>query len=462
MIIGDDETIRWNSPSQFQLQEQPSRWSRFIDIYFARLKTTYWNRGYAIVLLGLIGIIISWILFVLYPYTVLVYLKEQNKNKIYTSNYNCSSYKMNGYFIGLIPGGVLATVYPAHKILGVSVFLFSIGHIILLVSMKYLSAYMHCFTQFYISMAMATIILSIHGTLAYSIPLKKQSIRHVPIILCWMIFNSGHLSAPILHEQICIYYTTTLCFGVIGLLWYLFWLNAFNGNRRQSLNPRYSSNLPDIPWKSFYTSKPLLVIALLYACDAQLNQTIGSVYHNSEMSELRKYTIILLLLFIVLAELIPEITESIPTVSVRKLWSCSYFSTMGIYYFLKDILGYSLKTNKIWGYILTEMKYLYIFGFYLNHLDIAPKYASLLYSLLLTINYISNFLWDNVVNTLFSTWVRNEVETGFMMGTICFAVAVFYDIFASAEVQPWAADNSVEENQQIMVESNNYNNLPCT
>ncbi|KAL4084155.1 hypothetical protein QTP88_027988 [Uroleucon formosanum] len=460
MNIGDGETIRWNSSSQFQLQEP---WgSRFIDIYFARLKTTYWNRGYAIVLLGLIGITISWILFILYPCTVIAYLKEQNKNKIYTSNYNCSSYKMNGYFIGLIPGGVVATVYPAHKILGVSIFLFSIGHIILLMSMKYLSAYMHCFTQFYLSMALATIILSIHGTLAYSIPLKKQSIRHVPIILCWMIFNGGHLSPPIFKENICIYYTTTLSFGVIGLAWYLFWLYAFNENRRQNLNPRYSSNLQDIPWKSFYTSKPLLAIALLYASDAQLNQTIGSVYHNNEMSGFRKYTIIVLLLFIVLAESIPEITVSIPTVGVRKLWSCSYFSMMGIYYFLKAIIGYSLKINKIWCCILKEMKYLYIFGFYLNHLDIAPKYASLLYSLLLTINYISNFLWDNVVNTLFSTWVRNEVETGFMMGTICFAVAVFYDIFASAEVQPWAAENPVEENRQIMVEINNYNNLPCT
>lgn len=82
------------------------------------------------------------------------------------------------------------------------------------------------------------------------------------------------------------------------------------------------------------------------------------------MSELRKYTITLLLLCIVLAELIPEITVSISTVSVRKLWSCSYFSTMGIYYFLKAIFGYSLKTNKIWGCILKEIKYLYIFGKY--------------------------------------------------------------------------------------------------
>lgn len=48
------------------------------------------------------------------------------------------------------------------------------------------------------------------------------------------------------------------------------------------------------------------------------------------------------------------------------------------------------------------------------------------------------------------------------MAIICFAVAAFYAIFASAEIQPWAADEPVEENQQNMVEKTiNYNNLQC-
>jgi len=38
------------------------------------------------------------------------------------------------------------------------------------------------------------------------------------------------------------------------------------------------------------------------------------------------------------------------------------------------------------------------------------------------------------------------------MTTICFALAVLYAIFASAEPQPWA-DEPVEENQQNMVEN---------
>jgi len=37
---------------------------------------------------------------------------------------------------------------------------------------------------------------------------------------------------------------------------------------------------------------------------------------------------------------------------------------------------------------------------------------------------------------------------------ICFAVAVFYAIFGSAELQPWA-DESVEENQQNVIENEN-------
>jgi hypothetical protein len=39
------------------------------------------------------------------------------------------------------------------------------------------------------------------------------------------------------------------------------------------------------------------------------------------------------------------------------------------------------------------------------------------------------------------------------MAVICLAMATCYGIFASAEVQPWAADRSVEENQQDIIEN---------
>jgi len=42
-----------------------------------------------------------------------------------------------------------------------------------------------------------------------------------------------------------------------------------------------------------------------------------------------------------------------------------------------------------------------------------------------------------------------------MMAIICIMVAVLYAVFGSVELQPWAADNPVEENQQNVVENNN-------
>jgi hypothetical protein len=77
----------------------------------------------------------------------------------------------------------------------------------------------------------------------------------------------------------------------MGLAWYVVWFYVINGNRFRNPNldivlfggsnsRRYPfetsgfslirSIVSDIPWKSLYTSKPVLVIALLYVCDAQI------------------------------------------------------------------------------------------------------------------------------------------------------------------------------------------------
>jgi len=51
--------------------------------------------------------------------TLIIYLNNiiiQLQIDYHYHYYGCISYNLqNGYYIGLIPGGVLATVYPAHK-----------------------------------------------------------------------------------------------------------------------------------------------------------------------------------------------------------------------------------------------------------------------------------------------------------------------------------------------------------
>lgn len=473
MDTNENETSIWNSLSHFQLPEQPS--SGFIN-RFIRLKTTYWNREYAIVLLSFIGLSISSTQMLLY-FKFVMFLSQQHKVD-HIFKYDYTSYGVNGFFIGLMPGGILATIYPAHNILGIFIAISSIGHLIEVMCISYLHAYTFCFLQFCTGITMAVVDASISRIWTYWVPLNKQSIRHVPIVLIVLIQGGGYFygTVDILHDTHSSY-LLTLSFGVIGLAWYVLWLYVINGNYSfRSLsrdfiffggsdNSRYSLRtsgvsltrtiVSEIPWKSICTSKPVLAIALLHVCNARLSEIDGSeFYGNHAVFEwtLRQLTIILLLLFVVLVELVPEIIASISTSNVRIFWSCSYFGSVGIFFILEVILDISLSANRTCQYIFKVMQYLYYFGFYVNTLDIAPKYASLIDSLMLSIQYVFKLLWDNVANRIFSSGILNDTETNILMAVICLAAAVVYAIFATAELQPWAVD---EEGQQNMVENDN-------
>lgn len=82
------------------------------------------------------------------------------------------------------------------------------------------------------------------------------------------------------------------------------------------------------------------------------------------VQQTRTFTIILLILIVILVELAPEIIVSISTTKIRKFWSCLFLGSMIIYFILKAIIGNTLKTNKIYHFILLELQHLRYFGKY--------------------------------------------------------------------------------------------------
>ncbi|XP_025196134.1 vesicular glutamate transporter 2-like [Melanaphis sacchari] len=470
MNLRENETNRWNSSSHFQ---QPSY--RLIDRFIC-LKTTYWNREYAIILLGFIGLsILSFQCYLHFMY--FEFLSDQNK--IDNSHFIYLYFYEYGYIISLIPVGILATVYPAHNILGLSIIISSIGHLIVVMSLCYINTYTHFFLQFCLGMAEAAASSAFDRVWTYWIPLNMQTIRHAPIVMYELIYGSENFKESIINNLHHIYssYTLTLSIGVIGLAWYVLWLYVINGNQFRNLNrdiilfggsnnPQYSFEKPgvslihsivsDIPWKSLFTSKHVLVIALLYACNGQVfTKKINGEFYVKELSEwhLRTYTTIVLFLIIVLVELVPEITVSISTTNIRKFCSCLYFISISIYYFLEANIGNTLETYTTYHFVLIEMEYINIFGFYINHLDIAPNYASLLFSILTTVHVIFNSLLDTLLSMTFNFKILNDTTADMLMAIVCLAMAILYAIFASAEIQPWATDKPVE--QQNIIENDN-------
>ncbi|XP_022164551.1 vesicular glutamate transporter 2-like [Myzus persicae] len=449
---------RFSSTSQIQTPEQMP--SRFID-RFIRLKTTYWNRGFAIVLLTFIGLTILQLEYL----SLFLSLRES-----YEENY--SPYCGYGMLIGFIPGGVLATVYPAHNIFGISFIVYSIYHFMeVMNTVFFLNADLHHFFQFCMGKTMAMAYSAPHRVCTFWIPLKKQSLRYVPILL-YSIFN------PQLCNYIMISFLQKIngLIVLVGLSWFVSWVYLIHGDRSQNLfrKCRDSNNVPrssgisaislirsiilDIPWKSIFTSLPVIALVISCMCYANMIVIQNSYYvsHNISLDQIlrKQFTFMFLPVFVVF-ELFTEITECISVTNVRKIFSCTIFIAVGMVFLLVAFKVKSflfLETEELFKFIICEMEYFFIFGFGLNHLDIAPKYASVLFGFQMTIFAISGIYLPDISEILIHPDGRDDIRIYILMAVIYISVAVFYAIFGSAEIQPWAEDKLVKEDQRNMHE----------
>ncbi|XP_016664263.1 probable vesicular glutamate transporter eat-4 [Acyrthosiphon pisum] len=449
MEFEDIATSRLICPPQIQPPDQTS--SRFID-RFIRVKTRYWNRGFLIVFLTFIGLTIQWFQNRSLV-TSLVWSREivEHVDFIYF-----------GWIIGYILGGTLATIYPADKVFGVSFIISSTLHSI--EDMKKSNGILHIFSLFCIGITMTIGISAFHRIYTFWVPLNKQSLRHVPIVLWTIVYT----------DIIQIYYEFNdmqKVLGIVGNRWFIIWLIVVSGDRSQS---RYSGTnvvslrrptISGIPWKSFCTSMPVIALVLSYMCSANLYILHRSYYDSYEYlypliydQSLSRHTTILLFLTFVLIELIPKITGCSSITNVRKIFSCLYFLSMGVIYYMEAFPDniFLFLDNKIFVYLIYNfMPYFSLFGFEINHLDIAPQYSSVLFGILMTTYHITWLFSTSILKNILIFEELSHVQLCILRVVISLAVAVFYAIFASAELQPWAVDKPVKENQRNIQEEVN-------
>ncbi|XP_022164559.1 vesicular glutamate transporter 3-like [Myzus persicae] len=268
------------------------------------------------------------------------------------------AYFVYGIIVGYIPGGVLATVYPAHNIFGIS---FIVSYIYILMEFInkefFLNAHLHHFFQFCTGTTLGIACVATRRVCTFWMPLSKQSLRYVPILL---------QSITILYIELYdtqIYYIAKKRTGLIvkvGLAWFVLWLYVINGDGCQNPNRGFilfrlfrdsttvssssrisfvalrRSIISDIPWKSFLTSMPVIALVLSSMCYGIVSASKYDEY-NYDMTldkPFREHTITMLLLLIVLAEIFPEITVCFSVTKVRKLFNCTIFIVTGVIFLL--------------------------------------------------------------------------------------------------------------------------------
>jgi len=139
--------------------------------------------------------------------------------------------------------------------------------------------------------------------------------------------------------------------------------------------------------------------------------------------------------------------EILSTTNVRKVFNCGGFGGEALFLL---VVGYTRnKSLAIASLVLAVGSSGFaISGFNVNHLDIAPRYASILMGISNGVGTFSGMICPITTEQItkdHSSMEKIENEWGHVFliaSSIHFIGVIFYAIFASGEVQDWAVDNS--------------------
>ncbi|UYV73767.1 SLC17A6 [Cordylochernes scorpioides] len=276
--------------------------------------------------------------------------------------------------------------------------------------------------------------------------------------------------------QACFYF-----YGCLGILWYIFWV--WLSFERPSKHPTilqeeliYIENslgnithitptLKTTPWKAIFSSMPVWAIIIANFCRSWtfymllLSQPtyFKMVFHlNLDTSGIIGALPHLLMTIVVpvgghMADYLRR-REILTTTSVRKIFNCGGFGMealflLGVGYTRSEtvaiialILGVGFS-----GFAISGTYHNLFLGFNVNHLDIAPRYASILMGISNGFGTLSGMLCPIVVATV-TKHTADEWQKIFVIASLIHLSGVtFYALFASGDKQPWAEPPEEEE-----------------
>ncbi|GFN94380.1 vesicular glutamate transporter 1, partial [Plakobranchus ocellatus] len=256
-------------------------------------------------------------------------------------------------------------------------------------------------------------------------------------------------------------------FGSIAIIWFLLWIVVVTespvghpGITESELDyiqssVGYAEDQPKgvhPPWREILTSAPVWAIAVahftenwgFYTWLTELPSFMTFVlhFHMDEGGSLSALPYLVMGLVVCMGGYFADVLRSafgIPTVVVRKLFTCGAFALQAVFMVAAGYLM-SRAAAVVCLTIAVGVGGFAWSGFSVNHLDIAPAYASILMGLSNTFATLPGI----VSPALTAVVVEDESSSGqwqivFYLAAIIYAIgAVIYAVFGSAQVQPWA------------------------
>jgi len=399
-----------------------------------------------------------------------------------------------GYILTQIPGGFLAAKFPANKLFGAAIFLSSCLNLLLPTATK-LDWSLVFIVRFLQGLVEGITYPCMVGILRWWAPPQERSkLMTLSLMGPHAGVMVGFPVSGLLGDWVG-WYAPYYVFGLLGIVWYCFWswLSFEKPSEHPSISPREQSyieesqdisasptpNVLGLSWWKMLISLP--VIAIIVASSASswtfhLSMISQPKYFKEKfgidsVSESILYSVLpslVRMMFVPIGGHLADLVRNkkkMTTTRVRKLFTCIGFG-------LESVFLLAMVLSKSWipafiALILSVLSSSFtISGFMVNHLDLAPRYASIITGITNTGAALAGLVCPLVTQMITEIAPYNlhqmsqnwKYVIGIALGIHCNAI-IFYAIFASGELQKWAVESSLEtgkqDTQQINLKNKN-------
>ncbi|XP_046439302.1 vesicular glutamate transporter 1-like [Daphnia pulex] len=378
-----------------------------------------------------------------------------------------------GYLITQVPGGFLASKYAANKVFGSAIVVSACLNMLLPGAAK-LHPVVFTLVRILQGLVEGVTYPACHGIWRWWAPPLERS-RLATLAFCGSYAGavvgmplSGWLTDGISWQAPFYFY------GVFGIIWYVFWV--WLSFEKPCLHPtitpserlyieeslshvqRTIPNFYTTPWRSFFTSMPVYAIIVANFCRSWtfylLILSQPSYFRQVFKFDIGKVGTLAALPHLVMTIIVPiggQLADHLrrngilTTTSVRKIFNCGGFGMEAIFLM---VVAYTRDTTIAITTLTLAVGFsgFAISGFNVNHLDIAPRYASILMGISNGVGTLSGMFCPIVVESLTKNEKPEEWQTVFVIASVIHFLGVgFYAVFASGELQPWAEPKDDEE-----------------
>ncbi|KAF7698984.1 hypothetical protein HF521_003726 [Silurus meridionalis] len=380
-----------------------------------------------------------------------------------------------GYIVTQIPGGFISNKLAANRVFGAAIFLTSILNMFIPSAAR---VHYGCvlFVRILQGLVEGVTYPACHGMWSKWAPPLERS-RLATTSFCGS-YAGAVIAMPL--AGVLVQYvgwpSVFYIYGVFGIIWYMFWL--FLAYDSPAVHPTISEqeriyietsigegvNLLSAtekfktPWRQFFTSMPVYAIIVANFCrswtfylllisqPAYFEEVFG--FPISKVGILSAVPHMVMTIIVPIGGQLADFLRSnkiLSTTAVRKIMNCGGF---GMEATLLLVVGFSHTRGIAISFLVLAVGFsgFAISGFNVNHLDIAPRYASILMGISNGVGTLSGMVCPLIVGALTKHKTRREWQNVFVIASMVhYCGVIFYAIFASGEKQDWADPESTSE-----------------